>query len=87
MILMNEFSFVRNDTIDVNNAHTDYLSSHTVTQPRQDPPRLTINFLHSSEDPNQQYPMTPQPQRHFSKKKQTFKIWLSILSTCFGKRK
>ena len=51
MIPVNDFSFIRNDTIHVNIAHTEYLSSHTVTQPRQDPSRLTISLLYSSEDP------------------------------------
>ena len=64
-----EFSSARTDKLHVNYAHSDYLSSHTVTLPRQDPSCLMTEVFPSSDHPIQSYPMVHYLQWQFYKLK------------------
>ena len=61
-----EFSHLQKDTLHVNYAHSDYLSSYTAIFPRQDPSTRMTNFI---PDPIQPHSMLPHPSLPSSQKK------------------
>ena len=64
---VDEFSS-KNDTLQVNYASSDYLSSYSATLPRQDPSAIMTKHIHGPISP---YPMIPHHNRHSPQKKTT----------------
>ena len=69
-----DFSSVENDVLHVNYAHTDYLPSHTATQPRQETSGILTKVLQDKF--NLFY--DSQTHWHFSRKRHCEKIFGSV---------
>ena len=78
-----EVSSLRYDTLLVNYARTDSISSYTEKYQCQDPSERMAKLF---QDPIQPFSLIPHPQWHFQRKRNTQNyLWLSILSTCLVK--
>ena len=65
-----EFYSLQNDTLHVNYAQTDYVSSYTANLPRQD---LSVRTTRTNLNQIKTFPMIPHPNRLFSQKYKSVK--------------